>query len=81
MSASMATTCFPCIARAALKLAVAVVLPTPPFPDVIVMTVPLILSPMARPQSGRPAQKQPLAQYHSSASDPARYQVSGQYAD
>src|SRR5262245_38962570 len=42
ISASMATTLWPRAARAALKFAVVVVLPTPPLPEVIVMTVALI---------------------------------------
>ena len=45
MSASMTTTLLPSKARATLRLAAAVVLPTPPFPDVIVTTVAPISAP------------------------------------
>src|SRR5215469_6351404 len=38
ISASRTATFFPCIARAVPRLAVVVVLPTPPFPEVIVST-------------------------------------------
>src|SRR6266568_3251134 len=38
ISESTTATFFPCIARAVPRFAVVVVLPTPPFPDVIVIT-------------------------------------------
>ena len=42
MSASMVTTRLPSMARLTPRLAVVVVLPTPPLPDVMVMTVALM---------------------------------------
>src|ERR1700682_1399563 len=49
MSESTTATFFPCIASAVPRFAVVVVLPTPPFPEVIVIT---LLSMLATPDEG-----------------------------